>query len=46
MACALVSALLGVALFALWVEGTAYGLPRWVTWVDALAARCAFIGAG
>src|SRR4029079_3909597 len=45
MACGLVSALLGVALFALWGEGTADGLPRWVTYVGALAALLAFIGA-
>lgn len=45
-ACALASAVLGVVLFALWVEGLTYGLPKWVTWVDALAAALAFIGAG
>jgi len=45
-ACGLVSAALGMALFMLWVEGSAYGLPRWVGWVDALAAALAFIGAG
>jgi hypothetical protein len=45
MACAFVSAALGLALFALWVVGPSYGLPRWVAWVDGLAAVLALIGA-
>jgi CBS domain-containing protein len=45
-ACGLASAALGVVLFALWVGGYAYALPRWVSWVSALAAALAFIGAG
>src|SRR6185436_845520 len=44
-ACGLASAVLGVALFALWVEGPVYGLPRWVAWADGLAALLAFVGA-
>jgi len=45
-ACALVSAVLGVFLAVLWIQGPTYGLPRWVSWVDALAAALAFIAAG
>ena len=45
-ALALVSALLGVFLAVLWIQGPIYGLPRWVSWVDALAAALAFIAAG
>ena len=45
-ACALVSAVLGLFLAALWIQGPTYGLPRWVSWVDALAAALAFIAAG
>jgi len=43
--CSLASAALGMVLLALWIEGPAYGLPRWVSWVDALAASLAFIAA-
>jgi len=43
--CSLLSAFLGLLLFALWIEGPVYGLPRWVAWVDGLAALLAFIGA-
>ena len=46
VACSLVSALLGVVLFAMWVMGPAYGLPRWVAWIDGIAAALALIGAG
>ena len=45
-ACALVSAVLGVFLAVLWIQGPVYGLPRWVSWVDAVAAALAFIAAG
>jgi len=45
MACSLLSVGLGLLLFALWIEGPFYGLPRWVAWVDGLAAALAFIGA-
>src|SRR3954464_3668963 len=41
--CSLASAGLGMALLALWIEGPAYGLPVWVSWVDALAALLAFV---
>jgi CBS domain-containing protein len=44
-ACSLASAALGMVLLALWIEGPAYGLPGWVSWVDALAALLAFVGA-
>jgi CBS domain-containing protein len=43
--CSLASAALGMVLLALWIEGPAYGLPVWVSWVDALAAVLAFIAA-
>jgi CBS domain-containing protein len=43
--CSLLSAFLGLFLFAMWIEGPVYGLPRWVAWVDGLAALLAFIGA-
>lgn len=43
--CSLASAALGMVLLALWIEGPAYGLPGWVSWVDALAASLAFIAA-
>jgi len=42
----LVSAVLGVFLAVLWIQGPTYGLPGWVSWVDALAAALAFIAAG
>jgi CBS domain-containing protein len=45
LACGLVSAALGMALFALWVMGPAYGLPSWVAWADGLAALLAFVAA-
>ena len=45
MICSLLSAGLGLFLFALWVEGPFYGLPRWVAWVDGIAAALAFVGA-
>jgi CBS domain-containing protein len=45
IACSLLSTALGLFLFALWVEGPVYGLPRWVAWVDGLAAALAFVGA-
>jgi CBS-domain-containing membrane protein len=45
VACGLASAALGAVLFALWVGGYAYGLPRWVSWVYALAAALAVVGA-
>jgi CBS domain-containing protein len=45
MACSVVSVLLGVATFALWIEGPAYWLPAWVGWVDAVVALLAFVGA-
>jgi CBS domain-containing protein len=45
MICSLLSAGLGLFLFALWIEGPFYGLPRWVAWVDGLAAALAFVGA-
>ncbi|HMF42252.1 MAG TPA: CBS domain-containing protein [Polyangia bacterium] len=45
LACSLVSAALGFALFALWLDGPGYGLPTWVAWGDGLAALLAFIGA-
>jgi len=44
-ACSLVSAALGMVLLALWIEGPGYGLPVWVSWVDALAAVLAFVAA-
>jgi CBS domain-containing protein len=43
--CSLASAALGMVLLTLWIEGPAYGLPQWVSWVDALAASLAFIAA-
>jgi CBS domain-containing protein len=43
--CSLGSAALGMVLLALWIEGPAYGLPVWVSWVDAIAALLAFVGA-
>jgi len=43
--CSLASAALGMVLLALWIEGPAYGLPVWVSWVDALAAALAFVAA-
>ena len=46
VACSLASALLGVVLFAMWVSGPAYGLPRWVAWIDGTVAALALIGAG
>jgi CBS domain-containing protein len=42
----LVSAVVGVFLAVLWIDGPVYGLPRWVSWVDALAAAMALIAAG
>ena len=45
-ACALISAVVGLFLAVLWIQGPTYGLPRWVSWVDALAAALAFIAAG
>jgi len=42
----LVSAVLGVFLAVLWILGPVYGLPRWVSWVDALVAALALIAAG
>jgi CBS domain-containing protein len=45
-ACGVLSAVVGVFLAALWIQGPTYGLPRWVSWVDALAAAMAFIAAG
>jgi CBS domain-containing protein len=45
IACSLLSAFVGLLLFALWIEGPFYGLPRWVAWVDGLAALLAFVGA-
>ena len=45
-ACALISAVVGVFLAVLWIQGPTYGLLRWVSWVDALAAAMAFIAAG
>jgi CBS domain-containing protein len=44
-ACGLISAALGLALFALWLDGPWYGLPRWVAWVDATVAGLAFVAA-
>jgi CBS domain-containing protein len=44
-ACGLISAALGLALFAMWLDGPWYGLPRWVSWVDAIVAGLAFVGA-
>jgi CBS domain-containing protein len=44
-ACGLISAALGLALFALWLDGPWYGLPRWVSWVDAIVAGLAFVAA-
>jgi CBS domain-containing protein/uncharacterized membrane protein len=43
--CSIISAGLGMVLVALWIEGPAYGLPGWVSWVDGLAALLAFIAA-
>lgn len=43
--CSLASAALGLFLFALWIDGPYYGLPRWLSWVDGVAALLAFIGA-
>lgn len=45
LACALAAVVMGLVLFAFWVQGPANGLPRWVAWVDGLAAALAFIGA-
>jgi CBS domain-containing protein len=46
VACGLASAGLGLVLLALWAAGPAYGLPRWVAWVDGIAALLALVGAG
>jgi hypothetical protein len=45
MGCSLASALVGIALFALWMSGPWYGLPSWVAWADGIAALAAFVGA-
>ena len=45
LGCSLASVVLGLALFALWIQGPANGLPRWVAWVDGVAAALAFVGA-
>jgi CBS domain-containing protein len=45
LACSLAAVVLGLALFAMWIQGPANGLPRWVAWVDGIAAALAFIGA-
>jgi len=45
-ACGLISAVLGVFLAVLWIQGPTYGLPRWVSWVDAVAAALVLIAAG
>jgi CBS-domain-containing membrane protein len=45
LACSLASVVLGLVLFAMWVQGPANGLPRWVAWVDGIAAALAFVGA-
>lgn len=45
LACSLAGVVLGLVLFAMWVQGPANGLPRWVAWVDGIAAALAFIGA-
>ena len=45
LACSLASVVLGLVLFAMWIQGPANGLPRWVAWVDGFAAALAFVGA-
>lgn len=39
------SFLLGLCLAILWLAGISSAAPRWFSWLDALAALCAFIGA-
>jgi len=43
--CSLAATALGLVLFGFWVQGPPNGLPRWIGWVDAIAAALAFIGA-
>lgn len=43
--CSLAASALGLVLFGFWVQGPSNGLPRWVGWIDAVAAALAFIGA-
>src|SRR5580765_4234224 len=45
LACALVSAALGLGLFVLWIVGPTYGLPGWVVWTDGIAALLALVAA-
>jgi CBS-domain-containing membrane protein len=45
LACSLGSVVLGLVLFAMWIQGPANGLPGWVAWVDGIVAALAFIGA-
>jgi hypothetical protein len=45
LACSLASVALGLVLFVLWVQGPSNGLPRWVGWLDAVAAALAFVAA-
>jgi len=45
LGCALVSAALGLVLFAMWIGGPTYGLPGWVTWADGIAALLALVAA-
>lgn len=45
LACSLASVVLGLALFAMWIQGPANGLPKWIAWVDGFAAALAFVGA-
>ena len=39
------SFLLGIGLAILWLGGITSAAPRWYSWLDALAAICAFGGA-
>jgi CBS-domain-containing membrane protein len=45
LACSLASVALGLLLFAMWIQGPSYGLPRWVAWIDGIAAALAFVAA-
>jgi len=45
LACSLASVAVGLVLFAMWIQGPANGLPRWVAWADGIVAALAFTGA-
>jgi hypothetical protein len=45
LTCSLASVALGLVLFAIWIQGPSYGLPRWVAWIDGVAAALAFVAA-